>query len=112
MDIIKQALNLKPGEDIIVTVDRDTCKAWLLAVETEKNLRLIQRTALENDDFTWEDYGKAMFDADRQVVKRDRILFKACADILGDESAVEMLRENGVFMQLDAKNNAMRIFRG
>lgn len=113
-DIIKQALALKQGEDIVVAVNSDYCDAFDLAVSTEENLRLVQRSALEDEagNFTHDDYFKAMFEADKQVIKREKMLIAAFTEVLGDAALIDYLKENGVFMQLDTDNHAVRIFRG
>lgn len=113
-NIIEQALALKQGEDIIVSVNPDYCDVFNLATNTEKNLRLLQRSALEDEagNFTHDDYFKAMFEADKQVIKREKVLMAAFTEVLGDTASVDYLKENGVFMQLDTDNHAVRIFRG
>ena len=112
-NIVEQALNLKQGEDIIVPIDEAYCDAFNLTVTEEENLRLIQRSAVndESGEYTWEDCFKAMFEADQKVAKRDRILMKCFSEVLGDIESVEFLKSNGVAMQLDTKNQVVRIFR-
>ena len=113
-DIIKQALALKQGEDIVVAVNSDYCDAFDLAVSTEENLRFIQKSAVEDESgtYTWEDWFKAMFEADKQVIKREKVLMAAFTEVLGDAALIDYLKENGVFMQLDTDNHTVRIFRG
>ena len=112
-DIIKQALALKQGEDIIVPIDGAYCDAFQLSVTEEENLRLIQRSAVndESGEYAWQDCFKAMFEADQKAAKRDRLLMKCFAEVLGKEESVEFLKSNGVMMQLDTDNQVVRIFR-
>ena len=112
-NIVEQALELKQGEDIIVPIDADYCDAFNLTISEEENLRLIQRSAVEDESgtYTWQDCFKAMFEADQKAMKRDKILLKAFSQVLGDVASVEYLKSNGVAMQLDADNQVVRIFR-
>ena len=52
-----------------------------------------------------------MFEADQKVAKRDRVLMKCFSEVLGDAASVELLKSNGVAMQLDTDNQVVRIFR-
>ena len=112
-NIVEQALNLKQGEDIIVPIDEAYCDAFNLTIAEEESLRLIQRSAVndESGEYTWEDCFKAMFEADQKVAKRDRVLLKAFSEVLGDVASVELLKSNGVAMQLDTNNKVVRIFK-
>lgn len=112
-NIIEQALKLKQGEDIIVPIDAAYCDAFQLSITEEENLRLIQRSAVndESGEYTWQDCFKAMFEADQKAAKRDRLLMKCFAEVLGNAESVDYLKENGVMMQLDTDNQVVRIFR-